>query len=147
MEVWKIIFLSKWVICRFHVNLPGCTLRTGKNIRLKLGKTRCLWTFNNYIVGLHSISHWLSCRQNDLWKQTDMYTRWLFQISCSFLLTPGGWEKMTPLGLEVYGWWKKSCTSWYGKYPIICRASCISVGAGFLPIKSIFQMGGNKNQD
>ena len=24
MEVWKIIFLSKWVLCRFHVNLPGC---------------------------------------------------------------------------------------------------------------------------
>ena len=24
MEVWKIIFLSKWVIGRFHVNLPGC---------------------------------------------------------------------------------------------------------------------------
>ena len=24
MEVWKIIFLSKWVICRFHVNLPRC---------------------------------------------------------------------------------------------------------------------------
>ena len=23
--VWKIILLSKWVICRFHVNLPGCT--------------------------------------------------------------------------------------------------------------------------
>ena len=23
MEVWKIIFLSKWVICRFHVNLWG----------------------------------------------------------------------------------------------------------------------------
>ena len=26
MEVWKIIFLSKWVICRFHVNLSGCCL-------------------------------------------------------------------------------------------------------------------------
>ena len=25
MKVWKIIFLSEWVICRFHVNLPGCT--------------------------------------------------------------------------------------------------------------------------
>ena len=25
MEVWKIIFLSKLVICRFHVNLPGCS--------------------------------------------------------------------------------------------------------------------------
>ena len=24
MEVWKIMFLSKWVICRFHVNLLGC---------------------------------------------------------------------------------------------------------------------------
>ena len=24
MEVWKILFLSKWMICRFHVNLPGC---------------------------------------------------------------------------------------------------------------------------
>ena len=24
MEVWKIIFLSKLVICRFHVNRPGC---------------------------------------------------------------------------------------------------------------------------
>ena len=23
--VWKIIFLSKWGICRFHVNLPGCS--------------------------------------------------------------------------------------------------------------------------
>ena len=24
MGVWKIIFLSQWVICRFHVNLLGC---------------------------------------------------------------------------------------------------------------------------
>ncbi len=24
MEVWSIIFLSKWVICMFHVNLPEC---------------------------------------------------------------------------------------------------------------------------
>ncbi len=27
MEVWKIIFLSKWVICMFHVNLTGCSFR------------------------------------------------------------------------------------------------------------------------
>ena len=27
MEVWKIIFLCKWVICRFHVNLPECMQR------------------------------------------------------------------------------------------------------------------------
>ena len=30
MEVWKIIFLSKWVICRFHVNLPGCKFGSPK---------------------------------------------------------------------------------------------------------------------
>ena len=30
LEVWKIIFLSKLVICRFHVNLPGSNL-TGKS--------------------------------------------------------------------------------------------------------------------
>ena len=24
MEVWKIMFLSKWVICMFRVHLPGC---------------------------------------------------------------------------------------------------------------------------
>ena len=33
MEVWKIIFLSKWVICRFHVNLPGCTMRAPTRYR------------------------------------------------------------------------------------------------------------------
>ena len=29
MEVWKIIFLSKWVIFRFHVYLPGCNWSRG----------------------------------------------------------------------------------------------------------------------
>ena len=33
-----------------------------------------------------------------------------------------------------YGWWTKSCTSWYGKYPIIYRVSYIPGGClGFLP--------------
>ena len=32
-----------------------------------------------------------------------------------------------------YCWWKKSCTSWYGKYPIIYRVSYIPGGAGFQP--------------
>ena len=31
-------------------------------------------------------------------------------------------------------WWKKSCTSWYGKYPIIYRVLCLSGGClGFRP--------------
>ena len=32
MEVWKIMFLSKWAICRFHVNLPGCTYPGPRNL-------------------------------------------------------------------------------------------------------------------
>ena len=32
-----------------------------------------------------------------------------------------------------YCWWKKSCTSWYGKYPIIYMVLYIPGGAGFLP--------------
>ena len=35
--------------------------------------------------------------------------------------------------LMWYGWWTKSCTSWYSKYPIIYRVLYIPGGAGFLP--------------
>ena len=34
IEVWKIIFLSSWVICMFHVNLPGCTKKTASHLCL-----------------------------------------------------------------------------------------------------------------
>ena len=33
----------------------------------------------------------------------------------------------------TYCWWLKSCTSWYGEYPIIYRVLYIPGGAGFLP--------------
>ena len=39
VEVWKIIFLSKWVICRFHVNLPGCIPPQTKKNQHDNGKT------------------------------------------------------------------------------------------------------------
>ena len=33
-----------------------------------------------------------------------------------------------------YCWWKKSCTSWYGRYPIICKVLYIPGGClGFEP--------------
>ena len=28
---------------------------------------------------------------------------------------------VSQVNTPCYCWWKKSCTSWYGKYPIICR--------------------------
>ena len=33
--------------------------------------------------------------------------------------------------LYTYCWWKKSCTSWYGKYPMIYRVSYMLGGAGY----------------
>ena len=36
MEAWKIIFLSKWVIFRFHVNLPGRTSETSKWLNFQM---------------------------------------------------------------------------------------------------------------
>ncbi len=35
MEVWKIIFLSKWVIYMFHVNLPGSIPLPGSHFSMK----------------------------------------------------------------------------------------------------------------
>ena len=52
MEVWKIIFLSKWVICRFYVNLPGCNLNSSFHIL-----SFCCWTHQKHIffyIDLHS---------------------------------------------------------------------------------------------
>ena len=31
-----------------------------------------------------------------------------------------------------YGWWKKSCTKWYGKYPSFCRVVYIHTGFSFV---------------
>ena len=42
-------------------------------------------------------------------------------------------ESKNPDYQGSYFWWKKSCTSWYGKYPIIYRVLYIPGGAGFLP--------------
>ena len=38
-----------------------------------------------------------------------------------------------------YCWCKKSCTSWYGKYPIIYKASYMLGGAGFPPSTVVAQ--------
>ena len=56
-----------------------------------------------------------------------------------FLLV-GGWTNPS----EKYCWWTKSCTSWYGKYPIIYRVSYITVHVrwcGFSSINGISQIG------
>ena len=42
-------------------------------------------------------------------------------------------HKAVPADAVWYGWWKKCCTSWYGRYPVIYKVLYIPGGAGFLP--------------
>ena len=73
MELWKISFLSKGVICRFQVNLPGCTswksmgwktiLSFKFSIAFFQGRTGCQRSFQ---VMFHSsafllMKFWWSC--------------------------------------------------------------------------------------
>ena len=53
MEVWKIIFLSKWEICRFHVNFPGCIFHEhGMFDILDLRfMSCCLWGIAEFMIG------------------------------------------------------------------------------------------------
>ena len=67
MEVWKIIFLSKGVICRFHVNLPGCNSKT--NVRPCVPQPIVLLvrsiTFTKFYEGLGkgcAYLHWFSAK-------------------------------------------------------------------------------------
>ena len=60
----------------------------------------------------------------------------LRKVICSLTLAhPRNFTKKncTVMEVESYCWWKKSCTSWYGKCPVIYRVSYMSGGAGFLP--------------
>ena len=63
MEVWKIIFLSKWVIFRFHVNLPGRTELHDRdiiNVRIVSCSTSSSW------MGISDILFIMPCPQTRL---------------------------------------------------------------------------------
>ena len=81
MEVWKIIFLYKWVIYRFHVNLPGCkkfwfqlSVEATKNARELSGRESCHWRWlSSHLLDLHGFliereSEEISGKQNKIWR-------------------------------------------------------------------------------
>ena len=58
------------------------------------------------------------------------------QVTClaPFLMPCKALEGTEVIASWWYCWWKKSCTSWYGKYPIIYRVLYMPGGClGFLP--------------
>ena len=54
------------------------------------------------------------------WQQKIQLSRTFAKLSC-----------VNRIDMDSYCWWTKSCTSWYGKYPIIYRVSYIPGGAGY----------------
>ena len=83
MGVWKIIFLSKWVTCRFHVNLPGCSW---KKITRKIKIKATLW-----VVGISGKQLFLETSNTSLrfrvWRWCSVYTRlWWWKSSSSLLM-------------------------------------------------------------
>ena len=87
MEVWKIIFLSKRVICRCHANLPGCNQQ-------KLWPMDCLLTL---LVPENS------CRSGTKNKRSMRHTK----LESSFL-PPRAWtDCCSQMGQENVGkYWK-----------------------------------------
>ncbi len=58
-----------------------------------------------------------------------IYTKFNMRYGLGYISIDSYWSKK-----EIhYCWWKNSCISWYGKYPIIYKVLYILSGAGFLP--------------
>ena len=77
----------------------------------------------NFLSGAMAVSFGL--RVALFWRNWCGRTDWMYN----------GWalKRTKKKHLKLYCWWKKSCTSWYGKYPIIYRVLYIPGDAGFLP--------------
>ena len=112
MEVWKIIFLSKWVICRFHVNLPGCKPKSCWRFRLAstsmaIGLWRCVETMSKYKIHGDSWNNRYHCniihesckRESRERKKTQHETSrisyipslFLYRLESRWLATPMNW--------------------------------------------------------
>ena len=85
------------------------------------------------ILGGHSNSfNWMTCLGQPtmlgLWVSASRHSR-----KQTATERPTKLDTSFQLKIIIYCGWKKSCTSWYMVYPIICRVSSIQGGAGFLP--------------
>ena len=81
MEVWKIIFLSKLVIYRFHVNLPGCTWRIIAWL-VRIWKTTGINVFIQYIRRLLGICLYKASNTHLFWGGKEMPKDIMLPKSC-----------------------------------------------------------------
>ena len=130
MEVWKIMFHSKWVIFRFHVNLPGCTTINTKDY----GQVHPYrwWKKSPAPVEVGSFHHILQGFFTSQVVQDFFhggFEHWNVILGFSWLekarsdvcvcvsyKTVGSLRRNTIDLVRWYCWWKKSCTSYSNRY-------------------------------
>ena len=95
-EVGKIMFLSKWVICMFHVNLPGCKGNNTDQINVEsLGPASNLFIWMCHVGILHH--HKLNCEKLSTatrWAPTSY--EWSYNPCQWSSIYIGSWNYLTP---------------------------------------------------
>ena len=145
----EIINFLSWFLFWNWINFPKIE-RTQKKQKEKTDTHHTLILLMEDIrpVEVGSLSHYL---------QGFIHPRWCKISSINSITTQKSWSvSLRRLHLEVQGqplsfkaeiidlitgetvgqfllWWLKSCTSWYGNYPIVYRVLYIPGGAGFQP--------------
>ena len=73
----QIIFLSRWVICRFHVNLPGCIGFRHTIRRYDLMNWNVLFFFVPYFAGIRVTIQFFCAKFCQIW--------WIHSNLCQFI--------------------------------------------------------------
>ena len=81
-----------------------------------------IWKFETS-TELATCAGWLICLM--------VFVVW--SVFVSMMKCPSKFALFETQGGQRYCWWKKTCTSWYGKNPMIYMVLYIPGGAGFLP--------------
>ena len=103
------------------------------NLALKTQRSR----ISNSMAGSHPYCSWLSCCLSFV----GMSFQLCIHLSKRKPKTHENWTRNCCLAGEnvcLYCWCLKSCTSWYGKYPVIYTVFYITGGARFLPSTVVF---------
>ncbi len=137
---WKTTFLVKWSCFTGHVNFRGMSDvdETSKSSLPKSLSLSIIFSLN--FPGFWSKWYEPKAEFSSVFRQFSLNKLHLK----SFDLAVWTWHfpkiewrvSKTTQGSQYYHGTvdgKRSCTSWYGKYPIIYRVSYMSCGAGFLP--------------